>query len=49
MPLVFKKILYSDLFDFLLTSVLTSTFPCNLFFPRTVLSLFSLPIPTPNY
>ena len=31
LPLVFRKLLYSDLFDFLLTSVLTFTFPCNFF------------------
>ena len=47
--LVFRKFLYSNLFDFLLISVLTSSFPCNLFFPGTVLSLFILPIPTPNH
>ena len=47
--LVFRKFPYSNLFDSLLTSVLASTFPCNLFFPRTFLSLFSLPIPTPNH
>ena len=47
--LVFRKFLYTDLFDFLLTSVLTSTFPCNFFSPELSYPYMILPIPIPNH
>ena len=47
--LVFKKLLYTDLFDFLLASVLASTFLCNFFSPELSYPYMNLPIPVPNH
>ena len=48
-PLVFRKLLYTDLFVFLLTSVLTSTFPCNFFSLELSYPYMILLIPIPNH
>ena len=48
-PLVFRKLLYINLFDFLLTSLLTSTFPCNFFSPELSYPYVILRIPIHNH
>ena len=47
--LVFRKLLYTDLFDFLLTSVPTSTFPSNFFSLELSYPYMILMIPKPNH
>ena len=47
--LVFRELLYTDLFVSLLTSVPTSTFPCNFFSPELSYPYMILPIPIPNH
>ena len=47
--LVFRKLLYTNLFDFLLTSVPTSAFLCNFFSLELSYPYMILPIPLPNY
>ena len=47
--LVFRKLLYTDLFDFIPTSVLSSTFSCNFFSPELSYPYMILPIPISNH